>query len=233
MRAKLSGSKTEPPSPTAARELPGGLRSKLGLKEEAEAVLEAAAMPSPFKARLASYEARVTAGLPLPPSPPVGKESRLARAGQQAASARALIFTSGDAPEMNFQLSAARLGEIATAMHEGITYGINANTASFDERAWEFWEIVCGVHGTSPLRTSEEARTRPERCAHLLAALMLYASAVCVPRTQGLSAIKPPSAMAYPLAIIRIFGRWGVQMPSYKLLRASLNYLSRLYVNYH
>ena len=62
---------------------------------------------------------------------------------------------------------------------------------------------------------------------------MLYASAVCVPRTPGRSAIKPSSAMAYPLAVIRIFGRWGVQMPSYKLLRASLNYLSRLYVNYH
>jgi hypothetical protein len=134
---------------------------------------------------------------------------------------------------MNFDMDAARLDEIATAMDEGITYGINANTAAFDERAWEFWEAVCGIHHTSPLRTSEEARTRPERCAHLLAALMLYASAVCTPRTPGRCAIKPSSALAYPLAIIRIFGRWGVQMPSYKLMRAALNYLSRLYVNYH
>ena len=62
---------------------------------------------------------------------------------------------------------------------------------------------------------------------------MMYASAVCTPRTAGRHAIKPRSALAYPLAIVRIFGRWGTPMPSYKVLNSALAYLSRLYLAHH
>jgi hypothetical protein len=62
---------------------------------------------------------------------------------------------------------------------------------------------------------------------------MLYASAVCVSKTPGRACIKPRSALAYPLAIIRIFNRWGTPMPGFKLLQAQLNGLSRAYIAYH
>ena len=62
---------------------------------------------------------------------------------------------------------------------------------------------------------------------------MLHAFAVCKPRAKGALFIRPRSALAYPLAIVRIFSRWGIAMPSYKLLKASLAHLSRLYLAYH
>ncbi|EOD33512.1 hypothetical protein EMIHUDRAFT_229660 [Emiliania huxleyi CCMP1516] len=46
------------------------------------------------------------------------------------------------------------------------------------------------------------------------------------------SVADPRSALAYPLAIVRVFGRWGVKMPSYKALVAELNGLMRLYLMY-
>lgn len=51
--------------------------------------------------------------------------------------------------------------------------------------------------------------------------------------TRGSGFIKSRSAMAYPLAIMRVFGRWGVVMPSYKLLRGAMAHLSRLYIAHH
>ena len=95
------------------------------------------------------------------------------------------------------------------------------------------WEVVCGMLGTNPLRTAKDARDRPERNAHLLAVLMFYAVSVCKPRTAGRRWIKPSSALAYPLAIIRIFSRWSVPMPGYKMLKAAAAGLSRDYVRYH
>jgi hypothetical protein len=62
---------------------------------------------------------------------------------------------------------------------------------------------------------------------------MMYAFAVCEPKTKDKAFIKPASAQAYPLAITRIFGRWGVIMPAYKAIKAQLAGLSRLYINYH
>ena len=38
---------------------------------------------------------------------------------------------------------------------------------------------------------------------------------------------------AYPLAIIRVFSRWGVPMPSYKMLKAAVGGLARTYIDYH
>jgi hypothetical protein len=45
--------------------------------------------------------------------------------------------------------------------------------------------------------------------------------------------IKPKSALAYPLAITRIFARWGVTMPSYKVLKAAVAGLARSYLAYY
>ena len=53
-----------------------------------------------------------------------------------------------------------------------LEFGVNHSTAKKDERAWTMWEVVCGLLGTSPMRTAQDARDRPERNAHLLAVLM-------------------------------------------------------------
>ena len=63
--------------------------------------------------------------------------------------------------------------------------------------------------------------------------LMLYASAVCVTKTPGRKFIKPRSALAYPLAIIRIYGRWGIAMPGYRAMKGQLHGLMRQYLAYH
>ena len=176
---------------------------------------------------------RLVGALVFPPAPPkVRDKSKLATAARSMARDKVRSFREGE-DAMAFHLSDQRLAEIADAMDEGIQFGVNSNTWAFDERAWDFWEHVCEAHNTSPLRTATEALQHPERNAHLLAALMMHASAVCIPRIKGRYAIKPKSALAYPLAIVRIFGRWGIPMPSYKLLKAALAYLSRLYVTYH
>ena len=127
----------------------------------------------------------------------------------------------------------ADLVAVTTAVEGYVTYGTNANTAKKDERAWQMWVVVCKQQGTSPLRTAADARDRPERNAHLLAALLMHAFSVCKPRHPQQLFIKPRSALAYPLAIVRIFARWGVVMPSYKSLVAALNGLLRAYVVYH
>ena len=57
--------------------------------------------------------------------------------------------------------------------------------------------------------------------------------AVCIPKTVGAHFIKPRSALAYPLALIRIFSRWGVSMPGFKTLKTQLDGLMRQYLAYH
>ena len=55
--------------------------------------------------------------------------------------------------------------------------------------------------------------TAPARNAHLLAALLIYAFTVCKPKSKDRNFIKPSSTLAYPPAIIRIFGRWSIFVP--------------------
>ena len=65
---------------------------------------------------------------------------------------------------------------------------------------------------------------------------MLHDFAICTPRAKGTQFIKQAAVgttLAYALAIVRIFSRWGVVMPSYKQLKAALAHLSRLYLAYH
>ena len=119
------------------------------------------------------------------------------------------------------------------AVEESVDFGVNANTRTNDERAWLLWEVVCASLGTSPLRTEEEARTRPERNAFLLSVLLMYAFAIGKPRSADRHFIKPKSALAYPLAIIRAFARWDIPMPSYKQLTAAVAGCCRAYLAYH
>jgi hypothetical protein len=178
---------------------------------------------------------RPVGGLPLPPQPPLraATTSALTLAGRHYARATALAFASGDDPNMALRCEVASLLGVAEALNESSEYGVNSNTLKKDERAWELWEFICEQLGTSPLRTAADALARPERNAFLLAVLMLTAMATCRPRQPERKWIKPKSALAYPLAIIRVFGRWGVAMPSYKLLKAQVAGLSRQYIIYH
>ena len=134
---------------------------------------------------------------------------------------------------MTLSLDPLALESFGLALEHTVSYGINAGTLKADERAWDFWEEVCARLCTSPLRTAEDVRDHPERNAFLLAVLMMHAVAVCVPKNHERLFIKSRSALAYPLAIIRIFGRWGVKMPSYATLKAELSGLSRAYLAYH
>ena len=174
-------------------------------------------------------------GLALPPAPPwtPDRGSSLARASSNYAHLRRIAMSQGGEPGMALREEISANLTSGEALEEVVFFGVNANTLSTDVRAWDMWETVCRSHGTSPLRTAAEARDFPERNAHLLAALLLHAFAVCRPRQQGRRFIKPKSALAYPLAIVRIFNRWAVAMPSYKLLKAAVAGLSRAYLAYH
>ena len=178
---------------------------------------------------------RVAGTLAMPPAPPKRprQESALLEAGRRYARERMTALTQGGEPGMAFRADIADLMMIGEAMEELVEYGVNANTWDKDSRAYDMWEIVCKNHGCSPLRTAAEARDFPERNAHLLAALMFHAFATCKPRDATRKFIKPRSALAYPLAMIRIFSRWGVPMPGYKMLKAALNGIARAYVLHH
>ena len=143
-----------------------------------------------------------------------------------------LNFAAGH-PDMAFRADLGNLGAIAEAAGETISHGINHNTAKMDERASEFWERICKSHGTSPMRSEQDVRDYPARNAHLLAALLMYAFTVCKPKSKDRNFIKPSSTLAYPLAIIRIFGRWGIFMPGFKHVSKALDGLRRLYLSQH
>ena len=161
------------------------------------------------------------------------RTSNLALASRQYQQARAASLAAGGEPAMQLTSHLQQLQSALAAIEDAADFGINANTARIDERAWDMWEYVCGQQGTSPLRTPADVRDYPERQAHLLACLLLHAFTIGKPRDATRRCIKPKSAMAYPLAIIRIFGRWGIQMPGYKALVHATNGLSRLYIQYH
>lgn len=180
----------------------------------------------------------VVAGLPMPTPPPrptaaAPSPSRLHGATNHYARLRAAALVAGPDPAMHIRADLADLYRASEAVSELSEFGANSNTLRKDDRAWEFWEHICEQLNASPFRSAEDVRTNPERQAFLLAVLMLYASAVCVPRTPGRHCIKPRSALAYPLAIIRIFNRWGIRMPGFKALQGQLAGLQRAYIAYH
>ena len=178
---------------------------------------------------------RQVGGLQMPPAPPWARaqSSGLALASSEYARLRALALAEGGEPGMAIRTELTNAMATTAAVEETIFFGINANTLDTDVRAWDMWEHVCRTQGTSPLRTAAEARDFPERNAHLLACLLLHAFATGRPRDRSRAFIKPRSALAYPLAIVRVFARWGVTMPSFKVLKAAVAGLSRAYLSYY
>ena len=228
---------TAPPSPQRPS-LPPSFAERFRASPEAARPLGAAAASPASRRPLAISAvpgpARAVGGLALPPAPPSTSRaaSAMRAAGQRYAQARAAALAEGGG-DMALRAHISTLTSTADVLEEVGDYGVNANTARVEERAWVLWEDVCEAQGTSPLRTAEDARTRPERNAHLLALLLLHAFTIGVPKTKGAHFIKPRSALAYPLAIVRVFTRWGVMMPSYKLLKSALSGLMRMYIAYH
>jgi hypothetical protein len=177
---------------------------------------------------------RVVSGIPVVPAPePASRLSCALRAASRhyaEANAKEMVRGEGD---QALGMDAAQVAELSVALDDNVAYGVNYNTADKDSRAWEFWEIVCGRMQTSPLRQAQDVAAFPAKTAYLLGALMMYAFAVCEPKDKTRAFIKPSSAQAYPLAITRIFGRWGLHLPGYKAIKAQLAGMSRIYVNYH
>lgn len=181
----------------------------------------------------ASTRAQVLGGLAMPPSfSTTHRASALAAAGRHYSRQQLLRFTEGHS-DMAFRADFAGLEAISGAIDDTVELGVNPNTAKFDERAWSFFELVCEKAGTNPCRTGQEVREYPERNAHLLAMLVLHAFAVCKPKSRRNQFIKPNSALAYALAIIRIFGRWNVKMPGYKFVVKAVDGLKRMYIAFH
>ena len=178
---------------------------------------------------------RQVGDLQLPPAPPWVKaqSSGLALASSEYSRLRALAMAEGGEPGMAIRTELTNSMTITAAIDETVFFGINANTLDMDVRAWDAWERVCRSQGTSPLRTAAEARDFPERNAHLLACLLLHAFTTGRPRDRSRAFIKPKSALAYPLAVVRVFARWGVTMPSHKMLKAAVAGLSRAYLAYY
>jgi len=168
--------------------------------------------------------------------PPVAqrRSSQLAEADRRMTRERVLgLASAGSDARMHLRAAPSALFRSAERTSALAASGVNAATLKVDERAWEFWVNVCESQGTTPLRSSAEARDHPDRNAHLLACLMMYAHVWCIPRTRDAQFIKPRSALAYPLAICRIFKRWGVQMPGYRALAAAFAGLMRSYLAHH
>ena len=193
--------------------------------------------PTPEKSSAARAtiepRSRIVGTLQLPSIAVRPRDSALSRASRHYAATRAAVLAGGGEPDMQLRADIVAVMAVGAAIDEVVELGVNANTNTKDERAWLFWEHVCEQQGTSPLRTAQDVRDHPERQSHLLAALLMYAFAVCRPTDKARAFIKPRSALAYPLAIVRIFGRWGITMPGYKAVVAALNGLMRAYLLYH
>ena len=134
---------------------------------------------------------------------------------------------------VRFAVDTSHLLAVSEAIDEATLEGINPNTFKMDDRAWRMWELICKQHGTSAYRTEDDVRNHPIRNAHLLAALLLHAFRVCKPKSKDRSMVKPGSALAYPLAIIRVFGRWGIRMPGFRFLSKALDGFKRRYLAFH
>ena len=61
---------------------------------------------------------------------------------------------------MRVRADVAELHRASESVSEISEFGTNSNTLRKDDRAWEFWEIICERLGTSPFRTAEEVRSR-------------------------------------------------------------------------
>ena len=157
------------------------------------------------------------------------RESALRRASIEMSRSKALRL-SRDTTAGRIGAAPAFLSSVMTAAEDLTDYGINYNTNSKDAHAWDEWEEFCRIMDTPPLRLAEWMHTHYEREAELLGFFAIWVYPRLKPRSKAYRWAKPRSALAYPLALIRIFGRWGVVMPSINSVRAKVNGLMRVVV---
>ena len=62
------------------------------------------------------------------------------------------LATAGSDVRMQLHAAPNVLFEAAERARECAAYGVNASTLKVDERAWDFWVVVCMSQGTTPLR---------------------------------------------------------------------------------
>ena len=110
------------------------------------------------------------------------RTSALAAASVHYAQMRAASLASGGEPDMQLAVSLEDISNSLLTIEDISDFGVNANTAKMDERAWTMFELICERFGTSPLRTRADVRDYPQRTLHLLACLLLHAFVVGVPR---------------------------------------------------
>ena len=134
---------------------------------------------------------------------------------------------------MQFHASPDTLNTAAAVVDNVVCYGVNPATAAKDDRAWDMWLRVCTYFKTAPIRSLADVKKYPERITFLLTALMMYVRMYCRPRNNDREFIKPKSCLAYPLAIIRIYKRWGITLPGIKPLLACLQGMCRAYIVRH
>ena len=175
----LVSSAALPPALTDGAPAHSSLRSRLRGEQAGCRNLHSALAPLTAAVRQGS----ASLPMPTPVTPdPSQSPSKLTQASRHYARTRALALTQGDDPDMTLRTSISHaLLSTADAVEAYLEFGVNHSTAKKDERAWEMWEVVCGTLGTSPMRTAQDARDRPERNAHLLAVLMFHAVSVCKP----------------------------------------------------
>ena len=158
------------------------------------------------------------------------RDTGLREAGREVARRRAQRLAA-DTSEGRIGAALPFLEDIFLAADGLAEYGINYNTNTKDAHAWDEWEHFCEMMETVPLRTARMVQEDPERESIILAHFALWVYPRIKPRSSSATWAKPSSALAYPLAMIRIFGRWGVHLPKITSIRAEMSGLMRTVVN--
>ena len=103
---------------------------------------------------LASLIQQGAATVPMPTlatASTIFSPTRLVTASRHYARARALALTQGDDPDMSLRTSISHaLLSSAETVESYLEFGVNHSTSKKDSRAWEMWEQVCDMLGTSP-----------------------------------------------------------------------------------
>ena len=139
---------------------------------------------------------------------------------------------SNDKSEGAFHCPSELLESLCGASDEWVDYGINASTFEKDDLAWSHWLRFCEkVMCTDPYRTAAMMLADPGRETDLLGMFTLWIYPQLLPRASTRKWANPRSALAHARAVMRIFGRWGVRMPSAKALLARTHGLLRAYIS--
>jgi len=210
-------------APPASRDWREGLRRRIQ-------PLDGPGIPPPANIETATFATgEHTFSMVLPVATARRRDSALRDASREVARRRARRLAA-DTSEGAIGAPLPFLEEIFMAADDLAEYGVNYNTNTKDAHAFDQWIIFCEMMDTEPLRTARMARDDPEREQHLLSLFALWVYPRMKPRSRDARWAKPASALAYPLAIIRIFGRWGVHLPKITGVRAHMAGLMRVAV---